>query len=75
MFRRLYAIYDRRFVFSAPKLRGRTEREVWDVESPLLTEIVPGDSGFADLHARVGGNPGSNVDEVQFKPRCLRLIR
>ena len=64
MFRRMYSIYDRRFVFSAPELRGWTEREVWHVESPLLTEMVSGDGGFADPRARVGGNSGSNIDEV-----------
>ena len=54
MFRRLYAIYDRRFVFSAPKLRGRTEREVWDVDSPLLNEILSRDGGLGEMEARVG---------------------
>ncbi|MCY4571478.1 MAG: hypothetical protein OXF01_01650, partial [Gemmatimonadetes bacterium] len=54
MFRRLYAIYDRRFVYNAPALRSRTEREVWDRESPLLTEMISRDEGFAEMEPRMG---------------------
>ena len=54
MFRRLYSIYDRRFVCSAPELRGRTEREVWHVESPVLTEIASRPGGLGEMEARVG---------------------
>ncbi|MDE2795175.1 MAG: hypothetical protein OXL34_10190 [Gemmatimonadota bacterium] len=61
MFRRLYSVYDRRFVFSAPELRGWTEREVWHVGSPLLTKMVWGDGGFAEMEARVG--VGSSLDD------------
>lgn len=54
MFRRLYAIYDRRFVYNAPALRSRTERESWDRESPLLTNTILRDEGFAEMEPRVG---------------------
>ena len=54
MFRRLYAIYDIRFVYDAPALRSRTEREVWDRESPLLADAVSRDEAFAEMEARVG---------------------
>ena len=54
MFRRLYAIYDRRFVYNAPALRSRTEREVWDRESPLLDDVISRDEAFAEMEARVG---------------------
>lgn len=57
MFRRLYAIYDRRFVFSAPKLARRTARESWHPESPLLTETGLEDEGLGDMTARVGSDP------------------
>ena len=57
MFRRLYAIYDRRFVFSAPKLARRTAREYWHPESPLLTETGLEDEGLGDMTARVGSDP------------------
>ena len=54
MFQRLYAIYDRRFVYNAPALRSRTEREVWDRESPLLTDTIFRDEAFAEMEPRVG---------------------
>lgn len=54
LFRRLYSVYDRRFVFSAPELRGWTEREVWCVESPLFSGTVSGTGGMWELEARVG---------------------
>ena len=38
MFRRLYAVYDRRFVDSTMALRRTTERKVWHRDSPLLAE-------------------------------------
>lgn len=54
MFQRLYAIYDRRFVYNAPALRSRTEREVWDRESPLLTDVISRDEAFAEMEPRAG---------------------
>lgn len=54
MFHRLYAIYDRRFVYNAPQLRSHTEREVWDRESPLLTDTIFRDEAFAEMEPRVG---------------------
>ena len=54
MFQRLYAIYDRRFVYNAPALRSRTERDVWDRESPLLAAVISRDEGFAEMELRVG---------------------
>ena len=53
MFQRLYAIYDRRFVYNAPALRSRTEREVWDRESPLLTDLISRNEAFAEMEPRV----------------------
>lgn len=50
----LYAIYDRRFVYHAPALRSRTERETWDRESPLLSEIIFRDEALAEMEARTG---------------------
>ena len=40
MFRRLYAIYDRRLVESTLSLRPTTERKVWHRDSPLLAEAT-----------------------------------
>ncbi len=54
MFQRLYAIYDRRFVYDAPALRSRTRREEWDRESPLLTDTIMRDEAFAEMEPRVG---------------------
>lgn len=54
MFQRLYAIYDRRFVYDAPALRSRTEREIWDRESPLLSDTISRDEAFAEMEARTG---------------------
>ena len=54
MFQRLYAIYDRRFVYQAPALRSRTEREAWDPESPLLRDSISRDEAFAEMEVRVG---------------------
>ena len=54
MFQRLYAIYDRRFVYNAPALRSRTEREVWDRESRLLADTIWRDEAFAEMEPRVG---------------------
>ena len=43
MFRRLYAVYDHRFVNSTTALRQTTERRVWHRDSPLLADAtVPG---------------------------------
>ena len=53
MFRRLYTIYDRRFVYNAPALRSRTEREVWDRESPLFVDLISRDKAFAEMEPRV----------------------
>ena len=57
MFRRLYALYDRRFVFSASKLARRTAREFWHPESPLFTEAALRDEGFGKMRAWVGSDP------------------
>ena len=54
MFRRLYAIFDRRFVYTAATLRSRTKRQVWDRESPLLTETIKPQDAFAEMEPRVG---------------------
>ena len=49
MFRRLYAIYDRRFVDSTRALRRTTERKVWNRESSLLAEKTVQDDLFAAM--------------------------
>ena len=54
MFQRLYAIFDRRFVYTAATLRSRTKRQAWDRESPLLTETITGRDAFAEMEPRVG---------------------
>lgn len=54
MFRRLYAIFDRRFVYTAAALRSRTERRVWDRESPLLTDTITRQDAFAEMEPQVG---------------------
>ena len=53
MFQRLYAIFDRRFVYTAPALRSRTKRQVWDPESPLLTDTITRQEAFAEMEPRV----------------------
>ncbi len=53
MFRRLYAIYDRRFVYNAPALRSRTERRAWDRESSLLTDTIWRQEAYAEMEPRV----------------------
>ena len=40
MFRRLYEIYDRRYVDSTLSLRPTAERKVWHRDSPLLAEAT-----------------------------------
>ena len=47
-------MYDRRFVYDAPALRSRTEREIWDRESPLLSDTIFRDEAFAEMEARTG---------------------
>ena len=54
MFQRLYAIFDRRFVYTAAALRSRTKRQVWDRESPLLTDTIWRQEAFAEIEPRVG---------------------
>lgn len=54
MFQRLYGIYDHRFVYNAPALRSRTARQVWDRESPLLSDVISRDQSFAEMEPRVG---------------------
>ena len=56
MFQRLYAIYDRRFVYNAPALKSRTERGMWDKESPLLADTVWRDEAFAEMEPPRGLN-------------------
>lgn len=54
MFQRLYAIFDRRFVYTAPALRSRTKRKVWDPESPLLADTITRQDAFAEMEPRIG---------------------
>ena len=57
MFRRLYAVYDRRFVENTLSLRPTTERKVWHGDSPLLVEAtVPGDT-LAEMEPTVETAP------------------
>lgn len=52
-FRKLYETYDRRFVYHAPALKSRTEREAWDPESPLLVDAVQGREDFREMTPRI----------------------
>lgn len=54
MFRRLYAIYDRRFVGSTLSLRPTTERRFWHHDSPLLVEATVPGGVLAEMEPRVG---------------------
>ncbi|MYB31475.1 MAG: hypothetical protein F4Y20_02815 [Acidobacteria bacterium] len=54
MFQRLYAIFDRRFVYTAATLRSRTRRKVWHRESPLLRDTILRQDAFAEMEPRVG---------------------
>lgn len=46
MFRRLYAVYDHRFVNSTTALRRTTERKAWHRDSPLFAERGVGSRGW-----------------------------
>ena len=52
MFRRLYAIYDHRFVNSTTALRRTTERRAWHRDSPLLTDATVLDDTLAEMDQR-----------------------
>lgn len=53
MFRRLYELYDRRFVYQAPSLGSRTRRNEWNPESPLLEHTVMNSPSFREMRPRV----------------------
>ena len=53
MFKRLYAVYDRRFVQGTRALRGTTQRRMWHRESPLLEDAILRNDRFAELQPRV----------------------
>lgn len=53
MFRRLYTIYDRRFVYNAPALKRYTLRRNWDSESPLLVDTILDRDSFAEMDVPV----------------------
>ena len=55
MFRRLYAIYDRRFVDGTRALRPTTVREVWHEDSPLLADTTVLGGVLPDMEPRVAG--------------------
>ena len=52
MFRRLYAVYDRRFVNSTTALRRTTERRVWHRDSPLLADASILGDALAEMDLR-----------------------
>lgn len=49
MFRRLYAVYDHRFVNSTTALRRTTERRVWHRDSPLLADATVLGAALAEM--------------------------
>ena len=51
-FHKLYASYDRRFIYHAPALKSRTRRENWDPESPLLVDTVLAGDDFGEIAPR-----------------------
>lgn len=51
-FRKLYASYDRRFIYHAPALKSRTRRENWDSESPLLVDTILESEDFGEMPPR-----------------------
>lgn len=53
MFRRLFAIYDQRFVHQAPSLKSRTRRLEWDPESPVLAETILNGGAFDEMQPRL----------------------
>ena len=53
MFRRLYDIYDRRFVYQAPSLEPRTRRLTWDGESPVLVDPILASGDFSEMEPRL----------------------
>lgn len=52
MFRRLYDIYDRRFVYQAPAIKARTSRKLWERGSPVLHDTVFGGGAFVEMTPR-----------------------
>lgn len=53
MFRRLFDVYDTRFVFQAPSLARTTQRLHWDPDSPCLVDTVLSGGAFSEMEARV----------------------
>lgn len=52
-FRRLIETYDRRFVYQAPALKSRTERLMWDPDSPAIADTFAGNTAFAEMNLRL----------------------
>lgn len=54
LFRRLYTLYDQRFVHQAPSLASRTRRLEWDPESPVLRDTILSGGAFDEMQPRIG---------------------
>ncbi|MBK7351866.1 MAG: hypothetical protein IPI92_18595 [Gemmatimonadetes bacterium] len=60
-FARIFALYDRRFVYQAPALKGKTERKVWAPDSPVLTDTIA-QGGFPEMQPRMGSRDAEESD-------------
>lgn len=52
MFRRLYELYDRRFVYQAPALKAQTTRITWSADSPILEHTLLRSPSFSEFSPR-----------------------
>ena len=62
-FRRLYEVYDMRFVYAATQLAPSTRRVEWDPESPVL-----GDPRAAEYEPRLAGETPELPEEDREGP-------
>lgn len=53
MFRRVYELYDRRFVYQAPALEKHTRRLMWHPDSPVLEHVIRESAAFAEMEPRL----------------------
>lgn len=62
-FSTLYARYDERFVFGAPKLKKTTKRLEWSESSPIFARPKPASDPELDYEARIASGP--EIDEPE----------
>ena len=53
MFRRLYHLYDQRYVYQAPSLDSHTRRLEWSPESPIFEHTLLDNPVFSEMQPRV----------------------